>query len=706
MTTIRISEFHGLRPKLDRRRLPAGWSEIAENVRFDTGDLQPILEPASAFTITGDIGNFYHYVDESVGGSKFIAFGRNHEVLFARSPEPEDTHKRFYWNLKNPALSDDQVGLFMVSDPIAEVMTLGAGADFQQFANKRRVGIPAPAVAPVASDITSLQSVAFGGVASIARTSPIQINTSANQPFKDGQRVKILVNRNLRSAMIGNDGVPPDPGAEPGTETIGQVWALNGMTGIVSESNASSFKITGISAASFEPFDSEDIAAVSVERDITDQEMQDRFYVFTYVSEYGEEGPPSPPSNILRVFDEGTVSLDVTDSQHVFANSGGSRAGVNRIRVYRGTAGTNSTPEMFVGELPFAATGDDGDLAWVSGPGGSVELSWSGEIVDDVRHIDDGRPLQTHRWFPPPKRLNGIHMMPNGFMVGWKGNTLYFSEPYLPHAWNDDYKRTTEDDIVGVQSYGNTLVIGTRGRPYIARGSDPASMTISKVDFHAPLLKPRAMVDAGSGVFFPSSHGLIWIGAGGSRNLTKDHYDRRTWAVALDHMDQGVWMNGRALFFSRGLDPLMVDTNGDQLEISYVKGFFIGAAAASGTDLYIVVPLGAEYRTVQRFKADADTMTAVWQSGLLTAEKACNLAAGQLFADAYPVTLHVRHANLVTGQPNFGNMVQHTYTVTGPEPFRLHAGYLSREFQIRIETNRRVQQVILSTSMESLRRLP
>lgn len=793
---IVLSEFHGLAPKRNRRRLPEGFAQVAENVKFDAGDLQPIRAPQTGQIIDGDIGNlhWYRFGDDE----KLIAFGRNLETYGFRTPTPNDVHKRWYWNVRGSGLPEE-LGLFAIADPANPspafaASSVGSGANYRQFRGYN-VGIPAPQKAPVIMDATAVEAVGHGtdvAVVSISRTNPATINLDGEHGFRSGQRVRIKIDpefpRPDEDEDEDGDGVPPQivfgvtniatpsgnivVSVEPsvvnvqgehirlassdkdwpghgivreiinlGTNTItlsgpapsgittlsgaitatvvdedgevttteGQVWQLDGRTGIVSGVSPEQFDISGLSASGFQEFTANELAAIRIERDLVDGDFEARSYVFTYVSLFGEEGPPSEASNVLDIPKSGgTVRMELEDIDHIFSAHGGSRRNVNRIRVYRTVSGTSDTLFVFVGELGLDGTPGEGvDWEEVPGPSSDPQAGWTAVAVDSVDSVSRRRPLQTEGWYPPPKGLWGVHLMPNGFAVGWRENTLYFSEPYLPHAWDPDNTRTTDDDIVGVQSFGNTLVVGTRGRPYVATGVDPQSISLRKLDLHAPLLHRRAMVDAGSGVFYPSTNGLVWIGAGGSRYLTQQSYDKRTWETAVENRAQGVFHDQRALFFGPGINPLMADANGEHPEFSHVD-LDIAAAVQAEHDLIVVTRAADnQYRQVLVFKEESPGMEGRWRSGLLTMPKPCNLAAAQVYADGYPLTFRVWHANVdAAGQPNLEEMTVSDYTVFGPEPFRLAAGYLSREFVLELVTEHRVQQVIASTSMAEIRALP
>ena len=713
MPAIRIDRFGGIAPARDRRNLPAGGAQIAENCRFDGGDLRPLRGDVSDSPMGNDLGNLFFY--RRGDASRYIAFGRDLEVTAERSPTPDDTHQRYYWCIAGE-------GVFAIADPLnpspaGVANSTGSGPGFRQFAGYR-LGIPSPTNDPSASVQQDVASVGWGtsnAITAISNTNPGTFSTADPHGFEDGQRVRLRVDPGYDGSSAGGGGggstPPPDGESEPTSD-----WQnLNGREAIVAAVQSNQFDLTGINLASFATITSEQRASLSIERIIRDSDKEARSYLWTYVSQFGEEGPPSPASNVVDVLQDGTVSVSISDVEHNLATMGGARQNVDRIRVYRRVSGSQGGGTwLLVGDLGFSgATPTDG-LTWASSPNNSNPAgAWQGQFVDSVPSVSLGEPLPSERWFPPPNGLRGIKMMPNGFLVGWKENTLYASEPYLPHAWNPDYSRTIEDDIVGCETFAATLVVGTRSRPYLVTGADPSALQVRKTELDAPLLSSRGIVDAGTGVLFCTADGLAWVSGGGARMLTQRLFDRGTWADVIQARPIGVFHDQRALFFGPGEQALLVDMNAGEPQFSIVTDLDMSAATPADRDLAIIVRQSGTYSLRQIFNASTVTnRTLRWRSGMFAMTKPCNLAVGQVYADSYPVTVQVRridpnsYPDPVAGQPDLDGFTVQTYNVQGPEPFRMQADYLSREFEIEIQSDTRVQYAVFSTSLDELRQLP
>lgn len=230
-----------------------------------------------------------------------------------------------------------------------------------------------------------------------------------------------------------------------------------------------------------------------------------RSYVYTFVSAFGEEGPPSPPT--LATGTSGTwvisnMSTTVPDS---------SNRVITKKNIYRTVTGEDATSFFFVAQVEIADT------------------SYNDAETDLTVASND--VLESDEWVEPPTDLEGFVVMPGGYLVGWVGRRLVFSEPYRPHAWPASYELSTEFPIVGLVVWGNTLVIGTKSQPYFGQGTTPESFTMQKMDAVEPCLSRRGMVATVVGAYYPSINGLVLANSNGVEVITKGVLTKEEWAV-------------------------------------------------------------------------------------------------------------------------------------------------------------------------------
>lgn len=235
--------------------------------------------------------------------------------------------------------------------------------------------------------------------------------------------------------------------------------------------------------------------------------LESRAYVYTWVSAYGEEGPPSPPT-LADYWSNGTWTISLftpaPDDMGVVRN-------ITLTRIYRTITGTaGDTTFFFVAELPVAtATYAD---------------------ISDDSVIGFNAQLPSTLWFPPPENLQSLVAMPNGMVVGFKGNEVWFCEPYRPHAWPGSYTITTEYPIVGIGVAGQTVVICTQSVPYIVTGTNPAAMSEQKLKLNEPCLSRGGILSTPDGVYYTSINGLCFVSAAGTAsNTTEGWITRERW---------------------------------------------------------------------------------------------------------------------------------------------------------------------------------
>lgn len=229
-----------------------------------------------------------------------------------------------------------------------------------------------------------------------------------------------------------------------------------------------------------------------------------RAYVYTFVSDYGEEGQPSPP--ILATGDAGLWQI----TNLITTVPDAASRNITRKRIYRTVPGQASTVFFFVAEVPI------GDISY--------------NDIETNLDVASNNTLESTTWAEPPSDLEGFVTMPNGYLIGWAGRRVVFSEPYRPHAWPAEYELSTEFPLVGLVVWGSSLIIGTSSQPYFGQGVSPASFTMQKMDAVEPCLSRRGMVATIAGAYYPSVNGLVLANSSGVRVITQDILTKEEWA--------------------------------------------------------------------------------------------------------------------------------------------------------------------------------
>lgn len=231
----------------------------------------------------------------------------------------------------------------------------------------------------------------------------------------------------------------------------------------------------------------------------TDDET--RYYIQTFVSATGEEGPPSGVSVETNIaIPDSSVTLGFSPPQSNNNN-------ITLRRVYRSATSDSSSGWYQVAELAVAVS----------------------SFVDSLTDDQLGATLATEDYLPPPSDMRGLCLMANGIASGFSGNTVLFSGAYLPYAWPNANRLTTEDDVVAICPAGTSLVVGTKGYPYVMTGVSPSSITSQKLNVQQACISKRSMVSVDGVVLYASPDGLVGVTESGASVATDKIISREQW---------------------------------------------------------------------------------------------------------------------------------------------------------------------------------
>lgn len=379
-------------------------------------------------------------------------------------------------------------------------------------------------------------------------------------------------------------------------------------------------------------------------------------YVVTLISRFGEEGPPSFASSPI-------IRWDMVDD----APAGGAvnlalpaiPSGAHDIvtkRIYRAES---SGVFQHVGDVPAA----------------------QGSFTDTVPSENMGVSLPSLEWDMPDDRLVGLTSLPGGFLAGYFGNTLCFSEAFYPHAWPVAYQLAFSEDIVGVAAVAGGLVVATNGRPHMITGSSPAAMADMHLDEDQPCVSGRSLVDMGEYAVYASPNGLVAVGGGSAQLLTKAMISKEQWKALKPETIHAYRHDGRYLAFYQG--GCFAFTPGEGFE------FFDVSATAGWYDLDKDRLCLIQGNSISAW-GEGGPMKLRWRSKIHEVPPgAAGFSCAKVIAREYPVTLRL----IADG----AKMLE--VEVPSRNLFRLPAGYsLCRDWEIEIESDNEVQSIQIASS--------
>jgi len=463
--------------------------------------------------------------------------------------------------------------------------------------------------------------------------------------------------------------------------------------------------------------------------------LESRAYVYTFVNQYGEEGPPSPPSRTLDVAVDASVLLG--GMQTAPESSQGLATAITARRIYRTrTAGADYAAFSLVREIDARLT----------------------SFVDNKPTADLGVELPSVDWYPPPPDMQGLLALPNGVMAGFRNNEICFSEPLAPHAWPPQYRLVTDHPVVALGAYDTTIVAATTANPYLITGATPASMSMSKLPGRQACVSKRGMVSTEAGVIYPTPDGLYLIGPKAGVLVTRDLFTRDEWQAYSPETMHAVVHDGRLFLFygdgGPGSGGLILDRAEPSAGLTRLDVYAWAAFSDTGRDsLYLAVDQD-QGPWVMRWEGGGESIPFIWRSKTFVTEHPQNLAVAKVVAD-FPKRLDpsaqsdlqaerqqaidANAALIMDGGPLGGALgghavaaltvnacglrqvpapyeeppgltfrlkgdgaLRHQQQVFGPESFRLPAGYTAREWQVELCANFAVREIKLAPSAEEL----
>jgi hypothetical protein len=384
-------------------------------------------------------------------------------------------------------------------------------------------------------------------------------------------------------------------------------------------------------------------------------------YVYTYVSGWGEEGPPSAASAIVQRCPGQTVDLSG------MSTAPGGNYNIVAKRIYRAATGTTGTSFLFVAEIPVANT----------------------TYADTTDDENLGELLPSESWLAPPTDMLGVLALPNGVMAGFSKNDLCLSEAYLPHAWPIEYRLPTNATIVAIGAFGTSVVVGTTGSPYLATGSSPASYSMAKLELDQACVSKRGMVELhGVGVVYPSPDGLVLVGYGGTRLATENHFTRDEWQALRPATIEGYAWEGRYLGVyddGGGKKAFLFDPSGELVFLTLAPTAGFNEPLTDG--LYLQI---GDF--IERFDAGAK-VAYQWRSKTYVTPRPANFGVGRVRAASYASLTFKLYGD---------GVLRHTQTVASDTPFRLPAGYVATAWEIEVSGTDDVYQVLVAEIMANL----
>jgi len=389
--------------------------------------------------------------------------------------------------------------------------------------------------------------------------------------------------------------------------------------------------------------------------------------VYTYLTAYGEEGPPSPASSVATL----DPAHDITVSSMGAAPSG--PYNITHKRIYISSTVGSSAQFQFWQEIPVATASATG----------AYDQAALGEVIASTDFV------------APPATLKGLRMMANGIAVGFVANTAYASEPNLPYAWPNTYP--ADYQIVAVGTFNQSAVFMTDGFPYVLTGVDPAAMSFQKLSSPQACVSIDSVAETGSMVLYASPDGLVAVSDAGIDVATKNTLSREQWQAYNPSSIKASVYEGRYIATyqkvsgDRGM--LIFDFSGQGASMTECSLNASSEITAMYADARTDTLYMAQGTNIVRFDRGS-LLTYTWRSKTFRMPYPMNYGFGQIVSDAYPVTMKV----YADGQ------LKVSKTVTDNNLFRLPSGFRAMDWEIELLGSSKITQAMITTSSAEAKR--
>ena len=689
MAYFKIVTFGGMAPQVSPRLLADDIAQTAQDVLLESSRLVPITDHSAMTSnlggggstlTTSDRTTIYKYEYDST--YKWLEWTEDVDV--APGPVAGNTQDRLYWTGEG-----GDSGFPRMSIDTAIINTSGSG---KYPRTSYRLGIPAPTSSETPSSIITASTVQGNAITFDGSSSSVVVVADETITVTADQYTALA---NGDAVIYGNGGGSDIGGLSNNTTYYvirGASPKIKLATTFANAIAGSAINLTAVGSGS---------SHVLTPLDDGSQTKYSTSYVYTFVSAYGEEGPPSLASAVFDKVDGQTVQVTLPATS--LSGTGRTNTNVTHKRLYRSNTGSNTTAFQFVAEMTLGTTTYNDSLD-------NDELA---EVIPSTYWI--GPPNEDTGTYPEGPML-GLTAMPNGIFAGFRGKRLYFSEAYMPHAWPVSYRITIEEEIVAIGMAGNGLIVTTKGTPYLVSGTDPRAMQVLRIEAAQACLNKASLVDMGDMVMYAGADGLVAAAGTDVQVITEGIISPQQWRT--DYYPTALkgfrWEGKYVGLYTSGSNygGFIFDPRGGKNTLALLTQTSSTDAAGGFTDpddneLYIIID-----NAVKKFQGGTTYQTFTWKSKEFVPPKPTSMGFLKVDAEAWPVTVKVYgdgtlyyHATISTS----GN----AYAVTGstpsfnatdiPEPVVRLPATVANSFSIQIEAAKVVNEVCIAESIDEIR---
>lgn len=486
-------------------------------------------------------------------------------------------------------------------------------------------------------------------------------------------------------------------------------------------------------------------------------DIESRSYVYCYVRQWPDGtidiGKSSGP--LKNSSDRSRYTVDVRPGQVVDMSiidpllyDDGAHVGINKVYIYRSevtSAGQAVYSYVDQFDVNTNRATNNPNAVWIA-EGTYYKYS------DSKPSTSLGEACPSIYWDPPVTGLKGLVSLQNGLFAAYKDSTVYVSDWNAPHAWPYEHTVTIDYPIVGLGSFGNTIVVCTEAAPVLITVTDPTKPTTRAIQENCPCVSAGSIVSTRNGVIFASTNGLVLINSASPTFITEKIITQDEWLPLHPESLQAAFLNNTYYgFFTNPTEKaagFLFDLD------SYTYSTVYNSIVSSGmvytsqptkivyndveqSQLYVCYPLENKTQySLNSFGTDSRINKSFrWRSkvnvspqGLFTLSCAqvnftklsslkpeppvwegrlAGSALGMVYVNKQPVNGWCKTNTIELYDKTVFNYyvdgkLRFTKNIVDSKPFRLPSGFRGETVEIELKSNSHVHSVILASSMGEL----
>lgn len=446
-------------------------------------------------------------------------------------------------------------------------------------------------------------------------------------------------------------------------------------------------------------------------------------------------------------------TIDVRPGQTVkisvgnISDTDSAKTGVNKVYIYRSEV-TSSGQALY----SYVDQFDINPSHVTNNPNATWNTGGWYEYLDKKANTQLGEACPSIYWDPPVDGLKGLVSLQNGLFAAYKDSTIYVSDWNAPHAWPYEHTVTIDYPIVGLGSFGNTIVVCTEAAPVLIVVQDPTNPTTKAIQENCPCVSADSIVNTRNGVIFASQNGLVLINSTSPTFITEKLLTQDEWLPLHPESLKGAFLNNTYYgFFTNPTDTaagFIFDLD------SYTYSTVYNSIVSSGmvyttqhakvvyndieqSQLYVCYPLenGTQY-SLCSFASDSRINKSFrWRSKVnVSPQGLFNLSAARVMMTSQSsqkeneyiwegkLTGSSLAARVMDGEPINGwcktnelglaDATVFNYYVDGElkcsrevkdsKPFRLPSGFRGETIEVEVKSNACIHSITLASSMGEL----